>query len=85
LSSAADREGQLINVLTIVATIFLPLTVITGFFGMNFGAINNNLQSNWTFIVLGLLLPAASVAPSYLLYRRLARQFRVGTLPQVEA
>jgi Mg2+ and Co2+ transporter CorA len=83
-SSAADREGQLINVLTVVATIFLPLTVITSFFGMNFGAISNNLQTNWTFVVLGLLLPAASVVVSYLLYRRLARRFRVGTIPQIE-
>jgi protein-S-isoprenylcysteine O-methyltransferase Ste14 len=78
-------KGGTVRPEQVVATIFLPLTVITGFFGMNFGAITNNLQTNWSFIVLGLLLPSASVVASFLLYRRLARRFRVGTLAQVEA
>jgi magnesium transporter len=40
--------------LTIVATIFLPLTVITGFFGQNFSWLVNHIGSEWTFWGLGI-------------------------------
>ena len=79
-SNAANRQGQLINVLTVVATLFLPLTFLTGFFGMDFGVLVKDLNSTWAFVVLGLLLPAACVAITLLLYRRLLRRFGVGNL-----
>ena len=40
--------------LTIVATIFLPLTVITGFFGQNFNWLVRHIGSEWTFWGLGI-------------------------------
>jgi magnesium transporter len=40
--------------LTIVATIFLPLTVITGFFGQNFAWLSNHIGSAWAFWGLGI-------------------------------
>jgi Mg2+ and Co2+ transporter CorA len=79
-SNAANRQGQLINVLTVVATLFLPLTFLTGFFGTDFGALVKDLNSTWAFVVLGLLLPAASIAITLLWYRRLLRRFGVGKL-----
>jgi len=36
LSVTSNRMNQVMKVLTIISTIFLPLGVITGFFGMNF-------------------------------------------------
>jgi Mg2+ and Co2+ transporter CorA len=79
-SNAANRQGQLINVLTVVATLFLPLTFLTGFFGMDFGVLVNDLNSTWAFVLAGLLLPAACIAITLLLYRRLLRQFGVERL-----
>ena len=40
--------------LTIVATIFLPLTFATGFFGMNFGWLVNHIDSLEAFLVFGV-------------------------------
>ena len=40
--------------LTIVATIFLPLSALTGFFGMNFNWMIDHVGSAWTFFGLGV-------------------------------
>lgn len=39
LSVSSNRLNQVMKVLTIISTIFLPLSVITGFFGMNFDSL----------------------------------------------
>jgi magnesium transporter len=46
--------NQMAGRLTIVATIFLPLTFATGFFGMNFGWLVNHISSAESFLVLGV-------------------------------
>jgi magnesium transporter len=46
--------NQLAGRLTIVATIFLPLTFLTGFFGMNFGWMVQHIDSAATFFGLGV-------------------------------
>jgi len=38
LSSASMRLNEVMRMLTVIATIFIPLTFITGVYGMNFGA-----------------------------------------------
>jgi magnesium transporter len=74
----ADRQAQVINSLTIVATVFLPLSFLTGYFGMNFRILTADAQTTlWQFILLGLLLPAASIALSLLLIHRLQRRFGI--------
>jgi len=39
LAAASNRLGQVMKQLTIIATIFMPLSFLTGFFGMNFTGI----------------------------------------------
>jgi magnesium transporter len=35
LSTVANRQGEVNKTLTMIATVFLPLTFLTGFFGQN--------------------------------------------------
>ena len=46
--------NQMAGRLTLVATIFLPLTFATGFFGMNFGWMVRHIDSAESFLVLGV-------------------------------
>jgi magnesium transporter len=77
----AGRQAQVINSLTIVATVFLPLSFLTGYFGMNFRILTADVQTTlWQFILLGLLLPIASAALSLLLIHKLERRLGAGRL-----
>ncbi|BCJ47607.1 hypothetical protein GCM10010168_19650 [Actinoplanes ianthinogenes] len=77
----AGRQAQVISGLTIVATVFLPLSFLTGYFGMNFRILTNDLQTSfWQFVLLALVLPATSVALSLLLIRRLERRLGIRRL-----
>ena len=46
--------NQMAGRLTIVATIFLPLTFATGFFGMNFGWLVHHIDSLEAFLLFGV-------------------------------
>ncbi|MDP2924619.1 MAG: magnesium/cobalt transporter CorA [Candidatus Omnitrophota bacterium] len=55
LSSLSNRLNEVMKVLTIIATIFMPLTFITGIFGMNFKHIPG-LERLWGFPVSLLIM-----------------------------
>jgi magnesium transporter len=48
------HQNETMKVLTLVATIFLPLTFVTGFFGMNFDWMTGHIKSFWSFAIAGL-------------------------------
>jgi magnesium transporter len=55
LSTVANRQGEVNKQLTVIATIFLPLTFITGFFGQNFSfLVTHILNTLWSFLVFGI-------------------------------
>ena len=54
LASQSHKQNEVSKQLTIIATIFLPLAYITGFFGQNFGWMVNNIVSPQVFWYLGV-------------------------------
>ena len=67
--------NQRAYLVSVVATIFVPLTFITGFFGMNFGWMVGRIHSPAAFWLLGFVLPLATAVLSwrFLLPRLFAR------------
>jgi magnesium transporter len=60
-------QGNRINVLTIVTMIFLPISFLTGYFGMNFNWLDDQLNSFWMWMLLGVGLPVLLVVVSVVL------------------
>ena len=59
LSSVSNRMNEVMKVLTVIATIFIPLTFVTGIYGMNFNYMPE-LDQTWSYpAVLVLMLVVA--------------------------
>ncbi|WP_327282431.1 magnesium transporter CorA family protein [Streptomyces sp. NBC_01205] len=77
-SLVSGEQNGVINRLAIVSTIFLPLTFVTGFFGMNFAYLSDELESRAIFWVLAVGLQVVFLAGAlYVLHRtRIWRRLR---------
>jgi Mg2+ and Co2+ transporter CorA len=69
-TSIAQHQSDQISRLTVVTVIFLPITFLTGLFGMNFNWMINHIGSGLGFLVLGLVLPALSAFITLALFVR---------------
>ena len=56
--------------LTVIATIFLPLAVLSSFFGQNFRWMVEHVAGPLAFVAWGIGLPAATVALLLLYFKR---------------
>ena len=70
LSTLSNRMNAVMKVLTIIATIFIPLTFIAGVYGMNF---KHMPELHWPWTYPATLLLMAGVAATMLLYFRKKR------------
>lgn len=57
----ANRANEIMRVFTAMTVIFMPLTVITGIYGMNFDYMPETQSRYGYFIVLGVMLVIASL------------------------
>ena len=64
------RQSGIVKQLTVMASVFLPLTFLTGFFGQNFGSLVRWMNSEVVFYVFGLGLLVASVVGFGVYFRR---------------
>jgi magnesium transporter len=70
LSTVSNRLNTVMKQLTIIATVFLPLGFITGFFGQNFGWMVEHIKSPGIFFGLGIGLEIATVAALFTFFKK---------------
>ncbi len=76
MSAVSNRMNEVMKVLTIVATIFIPLTFLAGIYGMNFdtnASPFNMPELHWAYGYPALLLAMAAVAGGMFFYFRRKR------------
>jgi magnesium transporter len=70
-SKIANEQNEVMKRLAVLATVFLPLTFLTGFFGQNFAFLVNDIEvPQWTFWVLGVGLEIAAAIALFVLIRK---------------
>jgi magnesium transporter len=70
LSSVSTRMNKVMQVLTVIATIFIPLTFIAGIYGMNFDVMPELHWKYGYFAVWGVMLAVAVVMLVFFRRRR---------------
>jgi len=69
LSSIANRTNEVMKVLTMVATIFIPLTFVAGIYGMNFEHMPE-LHYRWAYPAIWALMATLSVVMVVFFYHK---------------
>jgi magnesium transporter len=78
MSSMSNRMNEIMKVLTVIATIFIPLTFVAGLYGMNFNpqaSPYNMPELAWRYGYPAVLLIMAVIAAVMLVYFRRKKWF----------
>jgi magnesium transporter len=70
LSSVSNRLNLVVERLTVLSTILLPLIVLTSFFGQNFGWLVDHVGDLASFLIFGVALPIVGAALLVVYLRR---------------
>lgn len=74
ISTVSNRLNVVMKQLAIIATLFLPLSFVTGFFGQKFAILTNHfLTDSWPFWVFGLGLELVAVVGLLVMFCRRGR------------
>ncbi len=69
LTTIGNRTNEVMKVLTIIATIFIPLTFVTGLYGMNFEFMPE-LQFSWGYPLVLLLMASIGMMEIFYFWRK---------------
>lgn len=78
LTNASHRMNQVIKLLTMISTIFIPLTFIVGIYGMNFNtqaSIHNMPELNWKYGYLFVMFIMLTIAVSLVIFFKRKKWF----------
>ena len=70
VSTVSNRLNVVMKQLTIIATIFLPLSYLTGFFGQNFSFLVGHVTGRGPFLVFGIAIEVATVLVLLYFFRK---------------
>jgi magnesium transporter len=81
LSTVSNRLNTIMKRLAIIATVFLPLSYLTGFFGQNFGWMTSRINALPVFLLAGIGLDVVVVVGLMVFFRRRGWLSAPGTVP----
>ncbi|MEO8743898.1 MAG: magnesium/cobalt transporter CorA [Candidatus Dormiibacterota bacterium] len=70
LSTVSNRLNQTTKTLTVIASVFLPLSFLTGFYGMNFAYLTGILETPYLAFAVGVGTMLAATAFQLYLFKR---------------